>query len=94
MSTQNSSEEGMNIDEQTLLSSQELVDGLLDINLVELPNIRVKDGPWKEWTDHENKIMMDHINFHRDCIEFYNKCWASGPITEKPPRKPDSDVEN
>ena len=93
MSNQNSSEEGMNIDEQPLLSSQELEDRLLNINLVERPYIRVINKPWAKWADCDKHIMMDHINYHIAFIEYINNCWASGPTIKKPPQKPESDVE-
>jgi len=37
---------------------------------------------------------MDDFNYHLKCIEFNNKCWASGPTKDSLPKKPEEDLES
>jgi len=79
------------MDTMTLTGSQE--NALLDVCDESLSNRRVIDQPWAKWTEDDKKTLMDYIHYHTNCIEFVNKCWASGITTEKPPKKPEGDLE-
>jgi len=81
--------------EETGLSPLE-ESGLLDIDddIIADSKKRIIDKPWAQWKEADKKIMMDYIKYHGDCIEFMNKCWASGPTTKAPPKKLESEALN
>lgn len=86
-------ESQMDVGSQSSRAS-ELNLSLLDEDLFTKYKERVIDRPWAKWTEDDKTKLMDHIKYHTECIEFINKCWATGPTKETPPKKPESCIEN
>ena len=55
---------------------------------------RAIERPWKKWKEGDKQILKNHLDYHIKNVEYINKCWASGPNKNSPPKKPESDLED
>jgi hypothetical protein len=82
----------MDTEESEPSMSQE--NGLLqfDDDVITKPSTRAIRQAWALWTEDNKKDIMDHVKYHCDCVEYYNKRWASGPTMKALPKKPKSNA--
>ena len=69
-----------------------------EMNLLEIDDVivhppRVITKPWKKWTEDDKANLTTCLNYHMDCIEYINTCWARGPTNKSAPKNPDIDIE-